>query len=228
MAGWRKLKDIGCEEGIVAVAYDESKTAFNRRIHQFSMTDGAAVFMNMHLRDPDGDQPGRAQVFAGVYRKLTSRDPKDAWTSGQWMTERTGGSDVSGTETVAHRLTPEEINRKTQEGGHTNAVGMPLGPWKIDGFKWFSSATDSEISVLLPAMKAQISVASVHGLRNCMECLGEVGYCENNDDGGLLNIAISLSIRYGRVRSAAWLKTVRVILDKRLGNGDVVANIFAP
>ena len=32
---------------------------------------------------------------------LTSRDSKLAWTSGQWMTERTGGSDVAISETVA-------------------------------------------------------------------------------------------------------------------------------
>ncbi|KAF9728757.1 hypothetical protein PMIN02_004264 [Paraphaeosphaeria minitans] len=431
-AGWRKLKDIGCKEGIVAVAYDESNTAFNRRIHQFanvylwgptgtmtgcpqSMTDGAAVLMSRHLRDPDGDQPGRNQVFEEVYRRLVSRDPEYAWTSGQWMTERSGGSDVSGTETVANRLTPEELERKIRQGRHEDAVGMPLGNWKIDGFKWFSSATDSEMSVLLartakgglsafyiptrrrvkntnlplgaapstelngiriqrlkdklgtkslptaelelkgargwligiegqgvkeisailnitrlhaavtsaaswarglaicrayskvrkvrgglladnpahlrwmadetvkywagthfaffgvalqgaldqgwenavhntgasklipqdqaqaaailrlllPAMKAQISVASVHGLRNCMECLGGVGYCENNEDGGLMNIA---KIYRDQLVNPIWEGTVsvmaedcvRVILDKRLGNGDVTANVFAP
>ena len=29
-----------------------------------------------------------------AYSHLTSRDPSQFWTSGQWMTERQGGSDV--------------------------------------------------------------------------------------------------------------------------------------
>ena len=29
-----------------------------------------------------------------AFSRLTSRDPKNFWTSGQWMTERKGGSDV--------------------------------------------------------------------------------------------------------------------------------------
>jgi alkylation response protein AidB-like acyl-CoA dehydrogenase len=65
------------------------------------------------------------------------------------MTERTGGSDVSGTETVAQRLSSEEIRQEAEAGQDKDAIGMPLGPWKIDGFKWFSSATDSEMAVLL-------------------------------------------------------------------------------
>lgn len=437
-AGWRKLKDIGYEEGIVAVAYEKSNVMLNRRIHQFvnvylwttsggmtgcpqSMTDGAASLMSRHLGDPDGDQPGRGKIFEEVYRRLTSRDPKLAWTSGQFMTERIGGSDVSGTETVARRLSPDELNQAKKERIHyTDAVGMPLGPWNIDGFKWFSSATDSEMAVLLartakgglsafyipmrrrtrsknafhnrayedaaastelngiriqrlknklgtkslptaelelkgargwligtegqgvkeisailnitrlhtamssaaswarglavcrayskvrtvrgglladnalhtrwmadetvkfwagahfaflgaalqgaleqdwgnmvrstrasklipqdkawtanllrlllPVMKAQVSVASVHGLRNCLECLGGVGYCENNEDGGLLNLA---KIYRDNLVNPIWEGTVsvmaedcvRVLTDKRLGQGNVLANVFAP
>lgn len=45
------------------------------------------------------------------------------------MTERSGGSDISGTETRAY---PSDDNT-----------------WIIKGFKWFSSATDSEITLLL-------------------------------------------------------------------------------
>ena len=29
-----------------------------------------------------------------AYRHLTSTNPQDFWTSGQWMTEKRGGSDV--------------------------------------------------------------------------------------------------------------------------------------
>ncbi|KAF2640463.1 hypothetical protein P280DRAFT_489978 [Massarina eburnea CBS 473.64] len=163
--GWQKLKEIGYREGVVAVAYDESHTKYNRRIYQFalnhlwgptstmtscpmSMTDGAATLLKRHLEDEDGDQPGRREVFNNVFRRLTSRDPTIAWTSGQWMTERSGGSDVSGTETIATRLTAEALISETLESS-VDTVGMPLGPWSIDGFKWFSSATDSNLAILL-------------------------------------------------------------------------------
>lgn len=435
--GWKKLKDIGTQEGVVAVAYNHRNTRVNRRVYQFalghlygptstmtscpmSMTDGAATLLLRHAEDPDHDQPGRSKVFAEAYRRLTSRDPEHAWTSGQWMTERTGGSDVSGTETVANRLSKKELAHESEAGRGEDAVGMPLGPWRIDGFKWFSSATDSEMTVLLartskgglsafyvpmrrrlgrksatagiinqqdpartelngiriqrlkdklgtkslptaelelkgargwlignegqgvkeisailnitrlhtgagstsgwsrglaicrayskvrkvrggllqdnpahlrwmseetvryraaahfaflgvalqgaaeqgweqatagtkataliprgndelaallrlllPVTKAQVSVASVHGLRQCMECLGGVGYCENNEDGGLMNIA---KVYRDNLVNPIWEGTVsvmaedvvRVLLDKRLGDGKVVEKVFVP
>ncbi|KAI1137686.1 hypothetical protein F5Y05DRAFT_58235 [Hypoxylon sp. FL0543] len=173
-AGWKALKAIGVEEGTVAIAYDKAATNYNRRIAQFgishvwshtsamtmcpmSMTDGAATLLSRHLNDPDGDQPGRQAVFAEAYRRLVSRDPQQSWTSGQWMTERPGGSDVSGTETVARRLTKEEIYENERLGLDQDILGQPLGPWRIDGFKWFSSATDSDVTVLLARTSQGIS-----------------------------------------------------------------------
>ncbi|KAJ4379017.1 hypothetical protein N0V86_005894 [Didymella sp. IMI 355093] len=175
-SGWQRLKEIGYAEGVVAVAYSQSPELahINKRIYEFglghlwsvtgtmtgcpmSMTDGAASLLSKHLRDADGDQTGRLRVFEEAYRRLTSRSPKYAWTSGQWMTERSGGSDVSGTETLAARLTPAEMSRDENEGRSEDAVGMPLGPWKIDGFKWFSSATDSEMAVLLARTEKGLS-----------------------------------------------------------------------
>ncbi|KAI4649777.1 uncharacterized protein J4E79_009622 [Alternaria viburni] len=164
--GWQKLKEIGYREGVVSVAYDKSYRRFNRRVGQFvgghvwgptgtmtacpqSMTDGAATLLDRHKNDEDGDQPGRGEVLREAYRRVCSRDPDAAWTSGQWMTERSGGSDVSGTETLARRMTPEELDEDANRGRDRDAVGMQLGPWKIRGFKWFSSATDSEMAVLL-------------------------------------------------------------------------------
>lgn len=39
-----------------------------------------------------------------AYARMTSRDPKRFWTSGQWMTEKAGGSDVgNGTNTIARK-----------------------------------------------------------------------------------------------------------------------------
>lgn len=164
--GWRTLKAIGQEEGLVTVAYEKDNSSWNRRVHQFalnhvwsssaamtgcpaSMTDGAAKLLAGRLDDPDGDQPGRSGVLREAYRRLISRDPNEAWTTGQWMTERTGGSDVRDTETVARRLTAEEVSQDVVAGRDLDAHGMPLGPWRIDGFKWFSSATDSDMTLML-------------------------------------------------------------------------------
>ncbi|RMX75430.1 hypothetical protein D0869_11633 [Hortaea werneckii] len=88
-------------------------------------------------------------VFAEAYRRLTSRDPSEAWTSGQWMTERSGGSDVRNTETVA--------TFAGHDAGGKDAHEMPLGPWSISGFKWFSSATDSQMAVLLAQTEKGLS-----------------------------------------------------------------------
>lgn len=59
------------------------------------------------------------------------------------MTERTGGSDVSLTETTAVPSLNDSGSIASEEGG------LSLGPWSINGFKWFSSATDSNMTILL-------------------------------------------------------------------------------
>jgi len=104
---WRELGCIAATEGLVATAYDRTYGAHSR-INQFArlylfapssalyscplaMTDGAARFLEVH--GGEGLQP--------VFAHLTSRDPNEFWTSGQWMTERTGGSDVAISETLA-------------------------------------------------------------------------------------------------------------------------------
>lgn len=52
------------------------------------------------------------------------------------MTERPGGSDVSLTETVARPCDP---NKPIQNGD----------AFIVDGFKWFSSATDGDVTMAL-------------------------------------------------------------------------------
>jgi alkylation response protein AidB-like acyl-CoA dehydrogenase len=84
------------------------------------MTDGVARCLELHA-------PKEIQRIS--LPRLTTTNPENLWTSGQWMTERSGGSDISGTETIAY---PAENNTYT-----------------IKGFKWFSSATDSDITLLL-------------------------------------------------------------------------------
>ena len=107
------------------------------------MTDGAARLLQYHLAGPGLDEVRRG-VFQNAYDHLTSRDPAYAWTSGQWMTERPGGSDVSQTETTATYAPYEGSSPPTDASG-----AIPLGPWSISGFKWFSSATDASMAILL-------------------------------------------------------------------------------
>lgn len=156
--GWRRLQEIGIQEGIVALAYERNDNeGWNPRISQFvkyhiwsgssgivtcpsAMTDGAAKLLSKHLNDDSETN----EVFKRARDRLISRENGYAWTSGQWMTERKGGSDVRGTETIAIRLSSEQAH----DGG-LDVDGQPLGPWRIDGFKWFSSATDANMTILL-------------------------------------------------------------------------------
>ncbi|KAG6005926.1 hypothetical protein E4U43_000527 [Claviceps pusilla] len=163
--GWRNLKDFAIAKGMVATGYDTSSPygAYSRplqflRTHLWigscanvgcpsAMQDGAACLLRRRLMHPESGAALSAEeknVFESAYKRLTSRQPGYAWTSGQWMTERTGGSDVSLTETVATRdpsTAPAGLASKEDR--------IPLGPWNINGFKWFSSATDSEMTILL-------------------------------------------------------------------------------
>ncbi|KAK0111057.1 hypothetical protein ONS95_001437 [Cadophora gregata] len=147
--GWKRLQNFGIQNGIVATGY-EAKYGEHTRVVQFlklhlwtgscanvacpsAMTDGAARLLSLHLSSTELNESTRA-IFQDAYDRLTSRNSEYAWTSGQWMTERSGGSDVSGTETIA-TYSPQSCSN--------------LGPWRIDGFKWFSSATDSSMAILL-------------------------------------------------------------------------------
>ncbi|KAN0110611.1 acyl-CoA dehydrogenase/oxidase C-terminal [Hyaloscypha variabilis] len=153
--GWRQLQNFGIENGIVATGYEQKYSETTRVVQMLkhhlwtgsnanvmcpsAMTDGAAKLLKTHLAS-DQLGPTTRRVFQDAYDRVTSRDPRNAWTSGQWMTERSGGSDVSGTETIATYAPVSE---------DASASNIPLGPWRIDGFKWFSSATDSSMTILL-------------------------------------------------------------------------------
>lgn len=138
---WDRLNDIAAEEGIVATGY-ERKSGEYSRLHQFAklylyhpssaiyscplaMTDGAARVIELF---------GSPEMKKKAYAHLTSRDPKTFWTSGQWMTERTGGSDVSGTSTVAKKV-----------GDH----------YELHGVKWFTSATTSQMAMTLARIEGE-------------------------------------------------------------------------
>lgn len=183
--GWRALKDIQTRAGIVAHGYkDVAKgcVPYNRRVYQFAlahmwssssagvtcpaaMSDGAAILISKHLNRSSTlsftgqDSHVLRSVLQEVYARLTSFDPAYAWTSGQWMTERPGGSDVSRTETLARLASEEDLFADVRNHGthDIDAVGMPLGPYIVDGFKWFSSATDADMVVLLAQTEKGLS-----------------------------------------------------------------------
>ena len=140
---WERAAKLAAEKGLVAIAY-ERVHGRHSRTHQFAlvylfgpssdvytcplaMTDGAARTLLEHKNQPLIDR---------AVARLTSRDPARAWTSGQWMTERTGGSDVGLSETVA---TPSD-------GG--KVAGLP-GAYRLQGTKWFTSAITSQMALTL-------------------------------------------------------------------------------
>jgi alkylation response protein AidB-like acyl-CoA dehydrogenase len=149
---WRVLDRISAEEGIVATAYERRHGALSR-VHQLAklylfhapsatyscplaMGDGAARFLEVH---------GAEDAYArGLLEHLTTRDPARFWTSGQWMTERTGGSDVSLTSTIA-RWDDEQRT------------------YRLWGTKWFTSATTSQLALALARIESAAGTTTAGG-----------------------------------------------------------------
>jgi acyl-CoA dehydrogenase len=122
---WRDAQVLAAKAGMVAAGY-EPRYGAHARTHQFAIVHVLAPSLDVYgcpLAMTDG-----ATLVDRYVPLLTSRDPSVMWTSGQWMTERTGGSDVSCTETVA-RLDGDQ--------------------WRLYGTKWFTSATTSQMALAL-------------------------------------------------------------------------------
>lgn len=98
------------------------------------MTSGAARVMAKQLTGLPPEHP-----FHEIYNRLTARE--NNWVSSQWMTERPGGSDVQNSETVAIYSPLEQKSR--------NLGRVDEGDWLVSGFKFFSSATDCNIALIL-------------------------------------------------------------------------------
>lgn len=133
---WKRAQRLAAESGLTAIPYEGSPSP-ERRVHQFAlvylfhpstdvytcplaMTDGAVRTLIAS---------GEESLIEEAVPRLTSRDPHEAWTSGQWMTELPGGSDVSRSEVTA---------RPDGQGG-----------WTLHGRKWFTSAVTSEVALAL-------------------------------------------------------------------------------
>ena len=133
---YTELGRIGVEIGVTSIPYEESEFKENARSLwagvlllwgpssalyscPIAMTDAAARTL---LQYGGSDE-------LSVVERLITRDPAQAWTSGQWMTETAGGSDVGRTGTAARR-------------GED-------GRWRLTGTKWFTSSTTSEMALTL-------------------------------------------------------------------------------
>lgn len=149
---WKKLKTISAQEGLVAIAYERKHGSSSRLVQMaknylfypssglyscpLAMTDGAAKTLQASGLEDHGD----------TFRNLTSRDPDLFWTSGQWMTEKRGGSDVAGgTETLA----VADPNQENQ--------------YRLYGYKFFSSATDANVALTLARIVDPSSGKSIPG-----------------------------------------------------------------
>ncbi|HEX8755304.1 MAG TPA: acyl-CoA dehydrogenase family protein [Steroidobacteraceae bacterium] len=133
---WREAERLAVRLGLVATAYERKEGPWSRT-RQFAlvylfhpvtdvyscplaMTDGAARTLL---------QSGNSHLIEHAVPHLTSRDPAEFWTSGQWMTESTGGSDVGLSQTTAR----------------CDASGV----WHLHGKKWFTSAANSQMALTL-------------------------------------------------------------------------------
>jgi alkylation response protein AidB-like acyl-CoA dehydrogenase len=135
---WREAQALAARTGMVAAGY-ESRLGVHARTHQFAIVHVLGPSLDVYtcpLAMTDGAArtllaSGNQTLIERYVPRLISRDPAVMWTSGQWMTERTGGSDVSQSETVAR-----------PDGG-------AAGGWRLYGTKWFTSATTSEMALTL-------------------------------------------------------------------------------
>ena len=139
---WYALHGVSAEEGLIAIG-QEKRFGEYARIYQFAkkylfnsssayfscplaMTDGALKVLLQQMEKSLSQN--ETELYGQAIEHLLAKNPNKFWTSGQWMTEKSGGSDVSNTETVAR---------------------FENGRWHLHGIKWFTSAVDSQMSLAL-------------------------------------------------------------------------------
>lgn len=139
--GWETLRVAAARHALVGLPYQSQARAVwgaGARVVQYAllylygpesatfscpvaMADGAAALLSRDEVDP--------ALRDAWLPRLTGTDPATTVTSGQWMTEAQGGSDVSGSTTVA--------------------VPAADGSARLTGEKWFCSAADSAMAIAL-------------------------------------------------------------------------------
>jgi len=132
---WQHAARVACEYGLVAIPYEREHGRYSR-LHQFALIylfHSSSDMYTCPLAMSDGAArtllESQNETLKHAVSKLTSRDVNHAWTSGQWMTEATGGSDVGGT--------------------RTQAIQQRDGTWRLYGKKWFTSAITSQMTLAL-------------------------------------------------------------------------------
>jgi alkylation response protein AidB-like acyl-CoA dehydrogenase len=85
-----------------------------------NMTDSTARMLRRH---------GSPELQARYVPRLTATDPGELWQGTQWMTEKTGGSDVGAAACAARR--------------------DPDGTWRLWGDKWFCSNANCDVALTL-------------------------------------------------------------------------------
>jgi alkylation response protein AidB-like acyl-CoA dehydrogenase len=132
---WLAAQPIAARYGLVAAGH-ESTHGVAARVHQFAMVylfHCASEFYTCPLAMTDGaaialKSAGSTRLIERALPHFLSRDPAQHWICGQWMTETSGGSDVSATETVAR-----------EENGR----------WRLYGRKFFTSAINAQAALAL-------------------------------------------------------------------------------
>lgn len=138
--GWQRLKKFAAQNRLVALAYDRklrkagrccqvsTQILFSAFSSTYScplaMTDGAVKLLQEHAPKSIKDK---------MIHSLLGKDEGDSKTCGQWMTERTGGSDLRNIETRA-TLTRKEEDREL---------------YRLYGLKWFASGIDCDFALVL-------------------------------------------------------------------------------
>lgn len=133
---WEAAPAIAAHYGFVATGYESALGAHARTL-QFArvyLFHASSEFYTCPLAMTDGAarcllDAGNTRLIDRAVPHFLSRDPARFWTSGQWMTETSGGSDVSGTETIARR--------------------DEQGRWRLSGRKWFTSAVVADAALTL-------------------------------------------------------------------------------
>lgn len=140
-AGWQAQRAAAARHAVVALPYLEqarstwgaaARVVQHALLHLYgpesatfscpvAMADGAATLLSL----PEVD----ADIRDAWLPRLISTDPDEAITSGQWMTESQGGSDLA----------------------RSSTTGKPAadGSWRLTGEKWFCSAADAAMAVAL-------------------------------------------------------------------------------
>jgi acyl-CoA dehydrogenase len=133
---WAALQQEAARWGLAAAAYEPGLGPL-ARLHHFALLHlfgPSSAIWTCYLAMTDGAArtliESAPELAARVVPHLTSRDPATFWTSGQWMTERGGGSDVGG-------------------GTATEARTDGTGGFRLHGTKWFTSAITSEVALTL-------------------------------------------------------------------------------